>query len=537
MLNNDIKNNHFDFIIVGGGSAGCVLANRLSENPSHSVLMIEAGNNDSNPLVHIPVGAVAMVPTSFNNWAFDTTKQKGLNNRIGYQPRGKVLGGSSSINAMIYARGHADDYNDWAHLGWGWKDVLPYFKKSENNQTISNQYHGNQGPLFVSDSRSNHPVASDFVKAAIENGYPFNDDFNGTIQEGVGRYQVTQHNGQRCSAAKAYIQPIRYRKNLTILTNTPVSKLLFKNKQCIGVEAIIGNEEKTNYYANSEVLLCAGALKSPQVLMLSGIGDVQQLESFDIPVLHELKGVGKNLQDHIDYVSCITSPNTTLFGLSFSGLLHMFKHTVKFLTNRTGQLTSNFAETGGFVKTDASLSRPDIQYHFVVASVNDHARDFSQSIKHGYSLHTCVLRPKSKGAVTLKSARYDDDPNIDPNFLDHPDDLDTLMKGVKMGNDILQHEFMARHQLSVLNNDHHVNDEKLKEIIKQHSDSVYHPIGTCKMGFEEDDMAVVDNKLKVIGLAGLRVVDASVFPNLIGGNTNAPTIMVAERAADFILNR
>lgn len=520
----------FDFIVVGGGSAGCALASRLSEIAEFSVLLIEAGNDNTNPLISMPAGAVTMVPTKFNNWAFETVPQKHLNNRIGYQPRGKVLGGSSAINAMIYVRGHQDDYNDWSELGWSWNEVLPYFKKSENNQVFKDENHGNSGPLYVDHSRSNHPVADVFVKAGVAAGFPLKEDFNDAEQFGVGRYQVTQKNGKRCSSAAAYLDPVRYRDNLTIWTNTHVDKLLFEGQVCIGVLLSDGR----HIFAEKEVCLSAGALKSPQILMLSGIGPKDHLLGKNISVLNDLPGVGENLQDHIDYVSAFEAEDTTLFGLSVRGAINMAKQAYKYLRHGRGLLTSNFAETGGFVKTDESMLRPDIQFHFVVATVRDHARDWRASLKHGFSLHTCILRPKSVGSVKLRSDNPNDSMLINPNFLSHPDDQRSLLEGVKLANKIMRQSAFKKYKITSLNQDQNLSDEDLLKKIKALADTVYHPVGTCKMGSIGDPQSVVDPKLNVIGCERLRVVDASIFPNLIGGNTNAPSIMIGERAADFI---
>lgn len=526
-------NRHFDFIIIGGGSAGCVLANRLSENPNVNVLLLEAGTDDDSPAVQVPVGAVTIVPTRYKNWAYETVEQVGLHNRKGYQPRGKVLGGSSSINAMVYIRGHREDYNDWQDLGWGWDEVLRYFKRAENNENGANPYHGDSGPLFVSNSRSQHPVAEDFVNAGIALGYPFNADFNALEQTGLGRYQLTQQNGLRCSSAKAYLTPVRYRKNLTVITEVLINRLTFEGTRCTGVECVVF-EKAEQFFAAKEVILSAGAFGSPQLLMLSGVGDKEHLSERGIPVVADLPGVGKNLQDHPDYVSTYRSKNYRTFGLSLKGISHLTKELWRFFVKRQGLLTSNFAETGGFLKTDPALSRPDIQYHFVVASVKDHARDWRASLQHGYSCHTCVLRPQSIGSVSLKDADPRSSPIIDPGFLTHPNDLKVLVKGVKMASQILESELMASHNLGSLDNEHLMTNKALEDHLRERTDTVYHPVGTCKMANEDDKLGVVSPKLEVNKIKNLRVVDASIFPNLIGGNTNAPVIMVAERASDFI---
>lgn len=525
-------NSTYDFVIVGGGSAGSVVASRLSENTEFTVLLIEAGSNNTSPLVKVPAGAVGLVPTRYKNWHYFTTPQTGLNMRKGYQPRGKVLGGSSAINAMIYTRGHTNDYDDWDALGWGWNHVLPYFKKAEHNEYFNNDRHGQGGPLNVASSRSMHPVADAFVNSATKLDIPYNADFNSDVQEGVGRYQVTQKNGERCSAATGYLpEAVRQRDNLTILTDAQVHKILIKDKHCCGVKYVAKGNAHT-VFANKEVLLCAGAINSPQMLMLSGIGNKQHLAEHGIACVHHLPGVGQNLQDHPDYVSTFRSNTSTLFGLSLKGLTHLASQAILYIKCRKGLLTSNFAETGGFIKTSTSLDRPDIQFHFVIARVKDHARHWRHALQHGFTIHTCVLRPKSVGAITLVSSDPTQPPNIDPNFLGHPDDLQTLKKGVKIASLIAASAPLSDYIESTDHKEHLMSDDELASHLRNTVDTVYHPIGTCKMG--TDAMSVVDPELNVHGVTGLRVVDASIFPNLVGGNTNAPTIMVAERASDWI---
>ena len=510
-----------------------MLASRLSEISRFNVLLVEAGSKDTSPAIQIPVGAVTTVPTNYKNWAFQTEPQPGLDGRRGYQPRGKVLGGSSAINAMVYIRGHQDDYNDWQELGWGWDKVQPYFVKAENNQRFEGPLHGTQGPLSVSDSRSNHAIADDFISAGLALGHIHRQDFNDQEQEGLGRYQLTQRHGLRCSAAKAYLSPVAYRSNLQIETHCQVNRLLFEGNRCVGVEVLQSGETK-RYFANKEVILSAGAFGSPQILLLSGIGSKTKLLPHGIESVHELPGVGENLQDHPDYVSPYLSRAHTTFGVSALGICHLAKQGLKFMTSRRGMMTSNFAETGGFVKTDPELTRPDIQFHFVVANVQDHARNWRASLSHGYSCHTCVLRPKSVGHVALNGADPTMPPRIQPNFLAERDDLITLRKGVRIASQILEQDVMQKYKLSAVHNEYRLDDDKLEALLRQKTDTVYHPVGTCKMGLSKDPLAVVCPELKVLGISGLRVVDASVFPNLIGGNTNAPTIMLGERASDLI---
>ena len=435
--------NEFDYVIVGGGSAGSVLAGRLSEDPKVRVCLLEAGGKGDSQVVKVPMGMVAMMPTRINNWAFDTVPQAGLNGRIGYQPRGKMLGGSSGSNAMVYIRGHRWDYDHWAALGntgWSYADVLPYFKRSEHNETLQDQWHGQGGPLNVAELRSDNPFQGYYLEAAKQAGFPIIRDFNGAEQEGVGIYQVTQKGGERWSAARAYLHPHMQRPNLTVITGARARRVLFEGTRANAVEyACDGRVEQVA--ARREVLLCAGALQSPQLLMLSGVGDGEQLRQVGIEPLHHLPGVGQNLQDHPDFVFVYKARDVSLFGLSLTGSLRMLKEFWRYISGRRGMLTSNVAEGGAFLKTDPDLPAPDVQLHFATALVVNHARTIFPG--HGYSCHVCLLRPKSRGSVKLRSANPDDAPLIDPNFLGDQEDLDVLVKGFKMTRQIMDAPALA----------------------------------------------------------------------------------------------
>ena len=520
----------YDYVIVGAGSAGCVLANRLSADPDTRVCLLEAGKKRSSWASKIPLGIIATMRMPQVNWRFRTEPQPGLNGRRGYQPRGRMLGGSSAINAMIYIRGHPSDYDDWAargNPGWAWSDVLPIFKSFENNRHINGPLHGTDGELEVANLRSPNAASQTFLEAGRELQIPVNPDFNGPDQEGVGLYQVTQKHGLRHSAADAFLTPIAHRKNLDIRTGAHVARVTLDGRRATGVELRDGS----NLSAKREVILSAGAFQSPQILLLSGIGPASHLADHGIEPRCDLPAVGEHLQDHLDFIVSHQSPSIDTFGLSLRGTGSLIKATSQLITSRRGMLTSNIAEAGGFLKSEPDLDRPDLQLHFCIGWVDDHGRKLH--FGHGYSCHVCVLRPKSRGTVRLSSPRPDASPAINPNYLADPDDLDLLLKGVKRTRQILAAPAFKSIRGAEKPDLDGLDDAAIAEIIRQRADTIYHPVGTCRMG-PDPRVDVVDHNLNVHGVERLRVADCSIMPTLIGGNTNAPAMMIAEKAAAAI---
>ena len=529
----------FDFVIVGAGSAGCLLANRLSADGKFSVCLLEAGGDNKNPLVSTPMAMGELITSKKMNWLFHTAPENFQQNREIFCPRGKGLGGSSAINGMMYVRGHDSDYDRWVKEGaegWSFKEVLPYFKKSQYQERGACERHGVDGELNVSDAQKYYAFNDLFVEAAKELGYPANDDFNGERQEGVGYYQFNIKNGKRHCAAEAFIRPIEHRENLTVITGAHACGIEWDASRAVGITYLNEQGTKLRVDASREVILSGGAFNSPQLLMLSGVGDRDELQKNNITPKHHLPGVGKNLQEHVDalVVRNAVRGKKGPTAVTPRDLVKEIPGVLTYPFTGRGILAGTPAETGGFFSATDDKEVPDLQWVFLPVKLNDHGRDKAIMRSHGYSAHVVLLRPKSRGQVSLYSADPLAAPKIQLNMLSHPDDVKELIAGVKKTRALLSSSVFSEYMADELfPGEGCQSDEAIEEWLRRSANHVYHPIGTCKMGV--DDMAVVDPQLRVHGLKNLRVVDASVMPSLMGGNTNAPTYMIAEKASDMIL--
>lgn len=527
----------FDYIVVGAGSAGCVLANRLSENPQHKVLLLEAGPNDKHPMVHMPGGAAEVLKSKKMNWQLYSVPQPALDNRRLYVPRGKLLGGSSSLNGMVYIRGHRWDYDHWSELGnagWSFAEVLPYFKRSEDNVRGESLYHGVGGGLKVSDAPCDHILFDRFVEAGLELGYSATDDFNGAQQEGFARYQATLRNGKRCSSATAFLPPeVRSRLNLTILPQAHVTRLVLSGNKVVGVEYRQGRKVQ-QAAAKREVVLSAGAIKSPHILQTSGIGRREDLERAGIKILKELPGVGHNLQEHLDILVNYTCTQPITMNAAATRLHLQAKTAFEYFVLGKGIAACNLIEAGGFVKSSPEMVIPDIQLHFIPIMMHGLIDPIPK--QHGVSIHACNLRPQSRGTVLPANADPLAAPLVDYDFLDNEADWKVMQRCYEIARDIAQANAWNGLIGESARPETHLTDEaRIREFLRKVCETVYHPVGTCKMG--NDEQAVVDSELRVHGIEGLRVADASIMPTLIGGNTNAPSIMIGEKCADMMLGR